>query len=180
WFIFAIVLSLSIVTVLAVVDLTLAGVNVMGWAKEKGSNVPVVSSFVKSEEETDLQIQLDQAKETIEQQKEEIKTLDLEIDSLEAIIDQQEQDITKLEKKTISDEQLNNPLNEDSGSDSLKQTAASFRKMDQEKAAEILKNLDRQIAVDILQQLSNDVRGKILEEMEPALAAELTQRLIDG
>lgn len=180
WFIFAIILPLMIVSVIAVFILSIAGIDVLDWAKKKGSTVPVVSTFIKSDEEEDLILQLERAEETIEKQKEEIEDLNLEIESLQSIKEQKEQDIVKLEKKLKSEGDHTDPTSVREPANSVKQTAASFRKMDQQKAAQIIQNLEKDAAIDILKQLSNDVRGKILEEMEPKLAAELTERLMEG
>lgn len=180
WFIFAIVLPLIIVSVIAIFVLSFAGFDVIDWAKKKGSTVPVVSHFIKTDEEKDLQYKLEQAEQKIEKLEDEIEQLNLEINSLEAIRDQQEQDIVKLENQIKADEDETDSAEVSGSANSVKQTAASFRKMDQKKAADILQNLERDAAIDILKQLSNDVRGKILEEMEPKRAAELTQRLMEG
>lgn len=87
WTLFAIVIPLMIVSVIAVFVLSLVGVDVTGWMKEKGSNIPVVSSLVTTDEEKDLQRQLEQANETIESQAEEIEALNQEIEHLEGIIE---------------------------------------------------------------------------------------------
>lgn len=179
WIIFAIIIPLMITTVIAIVVLSFAGIDVIDWAKKKGSTVPVVSSFIKTDEEKDLNLKLERSEERLEEQREEIEELKLEIESLQSIKEQQEQEIVKLENKVKSDIELA-PLDEaQQPANSLKQTAASFRKMNGQKAAEIIQNLSRDDAIEILQQLSNDVRGNILEEMEPKVAAELTGRLMN-
>lgn len=178
WFIFAIVLPLIIASIITVIVLSFSGIDVIGWATEKGSTMPVISKYIKTDEEKDIMLKLDRAEETIEKQKEEIEDLKSEIESLEAIKDQQEQDIVKLENKTIIDESAEGSSATIEVSEQLKQTAGSFRKMDEQKAADIIQNLDKESAVDILEQLSNDVRGKIMEEMEPKNAADLTKRML--
>jgi len=176
WFIFAIFLPLLITSIIVLVTLSFFNVDVLGWAKEKGSNVPVVSNFIKTDEEETLILELEKAEKTIEQQQKEIEELKQEIESLESINARQEQDITKLEKNLEDDGQSEDE--KETQEKSVKQTAASFRKMDHEKAADIIQNLERETALDILQQLSNDVRGNILEEMEAKVAAELTEQLM--
>jgi len=177
FFLFAVVIPLLIVSVIAVVILSLVGVDVSGWAKEKGSNIPVVSSFVESEEEEQLQAQLDRANETIELQVDEIDELNKEIDSLEAIREDLQLEITRLENRNQSEEGLLEESDETEVVDEMKQAASSFRKMDPENAAQIVQNLDQATAVAILTNLSGDVRGAILAEMEPNQAAELVEAL---
>ena len=55
WVLFAIIIPLIIVIILIGVVLGVAGFNVIDWAKEKGSDIPVVSSFVSTEEDTNIE-----------------------------------------------------------------------------------------------------------------------------
>lgn len=179
WIIFAIILPLIIVSVIAVFVLSFTSFDVIDWAKKKGNNVPIISSFIKSDEENELLSKLERAEDMLETQKEEIAELNLELQGMESINLQQEQEIIKLENKIKGEEELADPASTVEPSARIKQTAASFRKMDQKKAAEIIQNLERDSAITILKELSNDVRGKVLEAMEPKIAAELTERLME-
>lgn len=174
-FLFAIVIPVIIVLVIAVFGLSLAGIDVVGWAKDKGSNVPVVSHFIKTDEEKSLEQKLTRANETIEVQKEEIDDLKKEIESLESIVDDLELDVTRLENRHTNEGSLT--TDESPKADEIKQAASSFRKMDEEKAANIVQNLERNTAVAILSSLSGDVRGGILAEMEPQAAAEIMEAM---
>ncbi|HLR72494.1 MAG TPA: hypothetical protein VK085_13820 [Pseudogracilibacillus sp.] len=176
FFIFAVVIPLIIVGVITVVILSIAGFDTFGWMKEKGSTMPVVSSFVMSKEDEEIENKLGKANETIELQKEEMNELTNEIASMEGIIDELEMEIKRLENRTVDDE--NDNENDAEINDEVKQASASFRKMDPEKAATIIQNLDKNMAVQILSKLSGDVRGNILAEMEPKNAAELTEEMM--
>lgn len=178
WVVFAIILPLFITSVIVLLALSFFNVDVFGWAKEKGSTVPVVSSFIKTDEEEELTKELEQAEKIIENQQEEIEELQQELESLESINSRQEQDIAKLEKSLEEEDLSDDPDGESPREKSVKQTAASFRKMDHEKAADIIQNLEQEAALSILQQLSNDVRGNILEQMESKKAAEFTEQLM--
>mgnify|MGYP001351504957 FL=1 len=178
WTLFAIVIPLMIVSVIAVFVLSLVGVDVTGWMKEKGSNIPVVSSLVTTDEEKDLKRQLEQANETIESQAEEIEALNQEIEHLEGIIEDLELDMERIENRNESEESLL----EDSdltNEEEMKRVASSFRKMDPESAAQIIQNLDQTNAIAILSNLSGDVRGDILAEMEPRQAAEIMTAMMN-
>lgn len=178
WILFAIVIPLMVVSVIAVFVLSLVGVDVTGWMKEKGSNIPVVSSLVTTDEEKDLQRQLEQANETIESQAEEIEALNQEIEHLEGIIEDLELDMERIENRNESEESLL----EDSdltNEEEMKRVASSFRKMDPESAAQIIQNLDQTNAIAILSNLSGDVRGDILAEMEPRQAAEIMTAMMN-
>src|SRR5690625_616730 len=174
WFIFAIVIPVIIALFIAVLGLSIAGIDVVGSMKEKASTVPVVSSFVKTDEDKALEKQLEKANETIETQKEEITELTKEVKSQEEIIHDLELDITRLENRNKSEENLAGDSNtEGSDMEEVKKVASSFRKMEPEKAAKIIQNLEKNIAVDVLANLSGEVRGNILAEMEPKIAADL-------
>lgn len=180
WLLFVVVLPTIIAGVIIVSILMLAGVDVGGWIKE----APVISSFVKSDEEIEDEDSLLKAQEKIAEQAEEIEALNIEIKGLEDNIEQQEQDIVKLENKNNSEDNL---LKEDmnDGEDgevevnTIKKMASSFRKMQSKQAALIFEDLDNDIALELLEELSNDVRGSILEAMEPKKAAELTKLFVE-
>ncbi|MGM8364136.1 MotE family protein [Virgibacillus sp. W0181] len=177
WFIFVIVVPLIVAIVLTVIILSVAGVNVGDWIKTNGSKIPIVSTVIKTDEEKQLEQQSEQAAEMIDKQQSEIGELNDEIENLQATNDELQQKILKLEKSAQdnkSEEQA-----EPETVDSVKKTATSFRKMDKEKAALIFQSLDKSSAVAILKELSNDVRGEIMGEMEPSLAAELTELLME-
>lgn len=178
WTLFAIVIPLMIVSVIAVFVLSLVGVDVTGWMKEKGSNIPVVSSLVTTDEEKDLKRQLEQANETIESQAEEIEALNQEIEHLEGIIEDLELDMERIENRNESEESLleDSDLTDE---EEMKRVASSFRKMDPEDAAQIIQNLDQTNAIAILSNLSGDVRGDILAEMEPRQAAEIMTAMMN-
>lgn len=178
WILFAVIIPLLIVSFLAVVILNLVGVDVNSWVKEKGSTIPVVSSFIETDEEKELKRQLEQANETIQNQAEEIDVLNQEIQHLENMLDDLELEIEKLENKNKSEEALLEG-SDLSNEEELKQVAASFRKMDPESAAQIIQNLDQSNAIAILSSLSGDVRGNILAEMEPGKAAQITAAMMN-
>lgn len=178
WFLFAIVIPVLLAFGIAIVILSVAGIDVTGWAKDKGSNIPIISSMVTTKEDKDLKRQLEKANETIAGQKDELDDLNKEIDSLEGLIDDLEMDMKRLENRNKSEENVTNDDSAQEIDEEVKKVAASFRKMDKEKAADIIQNLDKNMAVAVLASLSGDVRGGILAEMEPKLAAELMEDML--
>jgi len=172
--IFAVILPIILAATLAFFVLSFAGVDVSGWMKEKGQHVPVIGKMIKTDEEKDMMRKLNNALETIDAQKEQMEEYEKEISSMRDIIDELELENKKLQNRSEDevDHEERAGQNED-----VKQAAASFRKMDPEKAAPIVQNMDDAIAVEILASLSGDVRGDILAEMDPKKAAELTTLL---
>src|SRR5699024_8999619 len=100
---------------------------------------------------------------------------------LESTIDQLEQDLIKEKNKnksgkTVKEEEKTKELEK---RDTIKTVSASFKKMDETQAALIFQKLDKEVGLAVLEQLPNDARGKIFEAMDPSLAAEYTQLLIN-
>lgn len=178
WFLFAIVVPLIVAVIITVIILLVAGVNVGDWVKKTGSKIPVVSTVIKTDEEKNLEKQNAEATQTINKQNEEIAQLTDEIESLQTINEELEQEIVKLEKANENNTSKE-PDEETETVNMVKQASTSFKDMDPEKAAPIFQSLEKSSAVSILKELSNDVRGEILAEMDPELAAELTELLMD-
>src|SRR5690625_390030 len=178
WFLIAIVIPVVYAIFLAYIIFSMAGIDATGWVKDKVSNVPVVSSLVTTEEDKDLQKQNEKLQLTIEEKDSEVEQLTADVDNLEGVIDQLEKDVLKL-KKSADNEEVDPQDEENNEKDLLKQTSQTFKDMDPEQAAHIIKRLKEESALSVLDNLSNKVRGKILEEMDPEKAAELTQSLID-
>lgn len=180
WFLFAIVIPLIVMLVLIYTILLLAGIDVNGWLKNTGQKIPVVSSMITTEEEKSY---AELEEEYVALQEEHLstkETLQSEIDAYEEIIEKLEDEIEKLEAKLDFDEEQaeEDGKLEASETDMVKKLAASFKSMKPKQAALIIADLDQNIAIEILNTLSNDVRGKILEAMEPKVAAELTELLL--
>ena len=177
FFIFAVVIPLTIVIGLVLVILSFTDTSASQWMRDKGSNIPVISKLIPTEEEQDLEEQLAREERKNKKQAEEIEELTLTVENLEQIIDQVEEEKIKLENKyesesnTNAEEQVEAP-------NPIKKMASSFRKMKSKQAAEIFQDLDEEIALQLMEELSNDVRGKILEEMDPKRAAKLTESLV--
>src|SRR5690625_4444893 len=133
-FLFAIVFPLIITLGLAFIVLSVAGVNVTGWVKDKGANIPVVSTFVSSDEEIELERKLEKARETIEEQNAQLDDLNNEITSLENIVEELELENKKLKNRESDSE--DNGTKQEANNEEIKQAAASFRKMDPEKRSE--------------------------------------------
>lgn len=178
WFVFILVIPTIVATTLAIIILGVAGIDVVSWAKDKASQVPVVSTWIEEDEEKKLEEQNEKAEAKIVKQNEEISQLKQEITDLEGTIDQLNQEILKLESKsestTINDE------SEKEDVDSIKKMSASFKEMKSKQAALIMEDLQDDIAIDILKELSNDTRGSILEAMDPSKAAHLTTLIVNS
>lgn len=181
WFLFAIVIPLIIATALAVLIMTLSGFNVGNWIKDTAQKVPVISSFITTEEDKNYDKELEKADEVIQEQKSEIDALHKDIVQLESVIEQLEQDMIKIENQMQSENNTSVEIEQEESEQNaqLKQLSASFKKMNKKQAALIFQDLEKETAIQVLQALSNDVRGGILEAMDPKEAAKLTELFLE-
>lgn len=176
---FAIVIPIILAVTLAIIIFA-AGVDVVDWAKEKGSTIPVISSFITTPQEENIQRGEEQVQAEMERKDTEIEELNQNVIDLESTIEQMEQEIVKLENNNGDSNQANELEVTEGERDTVKTVSNSFKDMDKEQAALIMADLEEETAISILQEVSSEVRGEILEEMETEAAASLTQLLIDS
>jgi flagellar motility protein MotE (MotC chaperone) len=178
WFLFAVIIPVMVAISILLIILNVAGVDVSGWTKDKVSSVPVLSSFVSEDEESNVGEDTDQIQARVAEKDEEIEQLNEEIRGLETTIERLNQDIIKLENRNEQNTEQSNENEEEN--EAVSSISGSFKDMDSEQAALILQNMENETALSILQAVSNKVRGQILEEMDPEIAADLTQLLIES
>jgi len=178
WFLFAVIIPLAVVISILLIILNVAGVDVSGWTKDRVSSIPVLSSLVPEDEENTVEEDTEQVQTRVAEKDAEIDQLQEEIRGLETTIERLNQDIVKLENRNEQNNDL--PNEEEHSSESTSSMSGTFKDMDNEQAALILQNLDEETAMSILNEVSNKVRGQILEAMDPEVAADLTQLLIDS
>lgn len=183
WFLFAIVFPLIIVLTLTIFILSLANISVLDWVAEKGSNVPVISSVVKTKDEKLTEEKLAESKTKVTEQKEQLSSLTAEVTSLKlsneeltALLVREKEKFEKLSEEVSVPPQVVEEAEVETGEVAV----ASFRKMEPASAAKIMEDLDRQSAATILAALSGKVRGVILAEMNPTIAADLTEIILDN
>lgn len=181
WFLFAIVIPVSIVLVIIFVILSLAGFNVLDWTREKGSELPVVSNFVSSPEEVAIEEEISRLEEELEMKDEEIEQLEFTIDELEDEIVHLEQEISSQEEIIANFEagETDEEDGEETDNDSLSEMAKTFEEMKAKGAAQILENMTEEEVVIIMRELPNDVRGDILEAMDAEIAASIAAQLMN-
>lgn len=173
--VFGVIVPIIVIITIVSIILNILDIDAVGWAKEKGNNIPIISNFITTEEEMDFQRMEEHYQQTIQAKDEKIEMLELDIENLKAQIDDLERVLLKAENSDAS-LQLEE---EEEAADPIKDTAKAFQNMDEEQAAKILENMSREEAVNLLNQLSAKVRGGILQEMNPQTAAEITRLLLN-
>jgi flagellar motility protein MotE (MotC chaperone) len=179
WILFAVIIPLIIVIVIIGIILGVAGFNVIDWAKEQGSEIPIVSNFITSEEETETEMLVERMTETLSGKDEEIDQLNVEISNLETHVADLENEIEEQQQMMEQTEETDADPELMSENDSLVEVAKTYEEMDSGNAATILELMEEDEVILILRELASDVRGEILEVMDSELAANLTQRLMN-
>ncbi|HAM79393.1 MotE family protein [Ornithinibacillus bavariensis] len=177
WFLFAIVIPVIIAITLTVVVFAVAGVDVVSWAKNTGNNIPVLSSFITTDDEAREKAQQESIESRLDAKDAEIEKVSQEKKELEGTVEQLKQQITKLERDLDATRQK--PGQEDDKK-TVKQISKSFTNMKGKQAALILEQLEPGTAYVILSEMSTDNRGSIMENMSPEVAAEITKFFINA
>lgn len=175
WFLFAIVVPLIVAITIIIIIFTVAGFNVIDWAKNTGNNIPVISSVVRTDKEQSIQRTEETYKDQIAKKDEEIDGLETNVADLETTVDQLKQEIAKYEnaeKSNVDKEKSDEEPQKKETDNKLKSLTASFEAMDPGQTALILQDLEEETVISILKSLPEDVRAGIFEEMEPEKAAQ--------
>src|SRR5699024_5795702 len=148
WFLFVIIIPLIVAVVLAVIIFTAAGVDVVGWAKGVGENIPGISQLVSVDDTEEGSEDVDKLRTQLAEK----ETLNRDIQALEATIEELEQEILKLENSAETGEETDGT--EESKDNNVKTMAKSFKNMDPEQAALIFAQLESDLAISIMKTLS--------------------------
>ncbi|MFD1336112.1 MotE family protein [Oceanobacillus iheyensis] len=172
---FAGVIPLFVVAILAVFILEMAGVEVVDWAKEKTSNVPIVGEMIKEDQPvTQSSPELETAQAKLQEKQDEVIELENSIGDLESTIKQLEDEILRLEHR---DDSTNNTEEDQNPEEEVaNEMIQSFTEMKGKQAAQILESIeDDQLVVRILEGMEPADRGEILQRMTKDEAARYTE-----
>ena len=180
WFLFAVIIPITVLGIIAVIILNVAGYDPVGWAKEKTSGIPILSAVIPDEEEAGISQEPNSSQENTEAKDEKIFDLQQSVKELEETNELLQRDIIKLETK-LKDEgrgedELATPAESNSSLEDIKKT---YEEMKPKQAAPIISELEEETAILILRQLSSETTGSILATMEPKLAAKYTKKLLE-
>jgi flagellar motility protein MotE (MotC chaperone) len=175
WVLFAGIIPLLFAVVIALVVMTVAGVNVFEKAKEAGASIPVLSSVIP----TDAKEEAAKLEERVLSLQSEIEEKDSEISSLQGKIDSQEKEKERL---VAEQEQMQAQIEEmeqiqQDNKRAFKEMISTFESMSAKSAAPVLLNMENDEAVKILSNIKPDTLAKILEKMPPPDAAKYTELL---
>lgn len=168
WIVFVVFIPLLFAITIALVVMTVAGINVF----EKAQSVPFVSKILPSENEHDqeqlksrivsLQASIEDKEAKISQLQNELGGQEKENEKLHATIEQQKLELEEL--RQIGEENKR----------AFKEVVSTFESMSAKSAAPVLLKMDDQEAIKILSSIKPDDLADILEKMPPEDAARYT------
>ncbi|RJS62189.1 MotE family protein [Bacillus sp. PK3_68] len=179
WILFVLVIPLLFAITVALIVMTVAGVNVFEKAKEVGEHVPLISNMIDGgaddkggqtdkEKVVSLQAEIKNKEAKIEQLEKKLKASDKKVEELLTEKDRLKIELEKLKKEEESavttDKQDNKLIN-------------TYETMAPKNIANILVNLSDREAVKILAEMSTEKQADILEKLPPETAAKYTKLL---
>ena len=179
WILFVAVIPLLFALTIALVVMTIAGVNVFEKTKELAENVPFVSEWVTpkeqdgksdSEKVVELQAEIKNKEAKIEQLSADLESSKAEIEELLT-----EQDRLNAQLKQLQQQQTE--AADSSEAETANNVAKTYETMDEESIAGIIINLTDNEATAILQELSVEKQAAVLENLDAKKAAEYTKIL---
>lgn len=179
WFLFVVIIPLLFALTVALIVMTIAGVNVFDKTKEVTANIPYVSEWINSAEQdgksdseqvAELQAEIKNKEAEIGQLSNDLEGSEAEIEDLLTEQDRLNAELKQLqqEREKTADSEEEQPVNN---------VVKTYESMDEESIAGIIINLTDNEAVAILKQLSVEKQGAVLEELEAEKAAEYTKIL---
>ncbi|KGP93274.1 hypothetical protein N780_10945 [Pontibacillus chungwhensis BH030062] len=174
WFVFVILIPLILAVTVALIIMTVAGVNIFEKTKQFADDVPRVSSLLNTETKNESDGQTVELQATIEDQNAQLDELKSQLTVKDEKIEELNNEINQLNQE-VKDKKVSDKNQEEI----LTDLSSSFKKMDPEQAAAILSQLDQASSVDLLEKLPSDERGKVLAALNPEQAANLTSALMN-
>jgi flagellar motility protein MotE (MotC chaperone) len=175
WFLGVIVVPALFTVTVALIVLTVAGVNVFEKADELAEKVPFLSS--DKEKETvqtseKMESQLTELKAQLKEREATLADLESEVESKDQQIEQIQLEKEQLER-TIDDLTATQEENKRA----FKDIVSTYETISAKKAAPIIIQMSDEEATAILSNISSDTLASIMEQMDPANAAKYTALL---
>ncbi|MFK2824998.1 MotE family protein [Bacillus sp. B190/17] len=179
WILFVLVIPLLFAITIALIVMTVAGVNIFEKAKEWGEDIPIVSNMMGSggavedaktdkEKVISLQAEIKNKEAKIEQLEKKLETSAAKVEELLTEKDRLQLEIEQLKK------QEETAVKENTQDNKLINT---YESMSPKNIAHILVNLSDNEAIQILAEMSTEKQADILEKLPPEKAAKYTKLL---
>jgi flagellar protein FlbB len=186
WIIFVVFIPLLFAMTIALIVMTIAGVNIFEKTKEVAGTIPYVSEWIGTD---DIKQDGKKDEEKVVELQADIKNKEAEIGSLQGKLTDSE---TKIEGLLTEQDRLNAELKQlqqqqkeglDQAETAKKDTdtvVKTYETMGAKNIAGIIVNMTNAEAVNILKQLSIEKQADVLETLPAETAAEYTKLLSNG
>ncbi|MGG3451333.1 MotE family protein [Domibacillus aminovorans] len=183
WIIFVVFIPLLFAMTIALIVMTIAGVNVFEKTKEVADSIPYVSEWVG----TDVKLDGKKDGDKIVELQAEMKNKEAEIERLQGKLTDSETEIEDLlteqdrlnsELKQLQQQQREEGLDQGTAAKTETKTLIkTYETMGAKNIAGIIVNMTDAEAVDLLKQLSIEKQADVLEKLPAEIAAEYTKIL---
>ncbi|AIE59656.1 MotE family protein [Bacillus methanolicus] len=175
WILYVAVIPMLFALVVALIVMTIAGINVFDAAKDYGKKIPVVSSIFKDENSKSI-TEIEQSMVELEG---EIKDKEAKISQLESQMQNKDLEIErlKLEKKRLESQIDELAAIQEENKRAMKDIVHTYETMSAKKAAPIITKMKNEEALKILANIKADTLASIMENMPPEDAAKFTELL---
>jgi flagellar protein FlbB len=186
WIIFVVFIPLLFAMTIALIVMTIAGVNIFEKTKEVAGTIPYVSEWIG----TDVKQDGKKDEEKVVELQAEIKNKEAEIGSMQGKLTDSEKKIEELlteqdrlnaELKQLQQQQQKEGLDQgDTAKTDTDTVVKTYETMGAKNIAGIIVNMTNAEAVNILKQLSIEKQADVLEKLPAETAAEYTKLLSNG
>ncbi|MBM7540573.1 MotE family protein [Amphibacillus cookii] len=174
---FLILVPLVLAIVILFIVLSMLGMDPIGKTKAFANSIPVVSNWVTTDEEAEIERKQRQYESKIESLEEEITAMESDLSSKNSEIDHLNQEIVRLTAQI--EDSIEEDGEDETEVENLAKLIESYDEMNPANAAVILSNSSNQVALAILQEIDDAHRADILSAMDPEQAATFTEQLLD-
>ncbi len=175
WFLYVIAIPTLFAIVIALVALSILGINIFDTAKDIGGKVPFISQFVKEEKP----LSIEEFEKDIISLEAEIKDREAKMDQLQSKIDSKD---TQLKRMELEKAQLQAQIEEltaiqEENKRAFREIVKTYETMSAKSAAPIISKMDTEEAVKILTNIKPESLAAIMEKLPAEEAAKYTEIL---
>ncbi|ESU33044.1 hypothetical protein G3A_08350 [Bacillus sp. 17376] len=175
WFLYVIAIPSLFAIVIALVALSILGINIFDTAKDIGGKVPFISQFVKEKKP----LSIEEFEKDIISLEAEIKDREAKMEQLQSKVDSKD---TQLKRMELEKAQLQAQIEEltaiqEENKRAFREIVKTYETMSAKSAAPIISKMDTEEAVKILKNIKPESLAAIMEKLPAQEAAKYTEIL---
>jgi flagellar motility protein MotE (MotC chaperone) len=175
WFLMVVAIPSLFAVVIALVALSILGINIFETAKDIGGKIPFISQYVSEENQPSTE----EFEKNIISLEAEIKDREAKMEQLQSKIDSKD---TQLKRMELEKAQLQAQIEEltaiqEENKRAFREIVKTYETMSAKSAAPIISNMDTSEAVKILTNIKPESLAAIMEKLPAEEAAKYTELL---